>query len=251
MKLPFSTKKEKREYFLALLLRDEKAYAVVFEEQQGRARVVGEHEVHFKDTLETASDDELLDVLDKAISSAESELPKDVQSQKMILGVKEEWVEGGKIKKEYLVKLKKICESLGLSPIGFLIITEAIAHLIQKEEGAPVSGILIDIGKKTVDVTLLRAGRIVESKSAPVTDSIAKTTDILLHHFTSYEVLPSRIFVTGSHKDTEHIAQEFISHAWSKSLPFLHVPQVIALPWGFDAKAVLNGAVTQMGFSLL
>src|SRR3990172_6833585 len=49
-----------------------------------------------------------------------------------------------KIKKEYLGKLKKISDSLDLKPMGFLVVTEAISHLLQKEEGAPVSAILCE-----------------------------------------------------------------------------------------------------------
>ena len=47
-KLPFSKKKEKDEYFLSLVLRDEKVSAVVFRETEGRADVAGEHNESFK-----------------------------------------------------------------------------------------------------------------------------------------------------------------------------------------------------------
>ncbi len=250
MKLPFS-KKEKLAYYLGLLLRDEKAYAVVFEEENGKVNIIGQEEAYFTDSIETASFEELLEVLDKAISTAERSLPEGIETQKTIFGVKDDWVVDSKIKKEYLAKLKKVCDELGLSPIGFLVITEAIAHLLQKEEGAPVSAILIDIGRKNITVSLLRAGKVVESKAAPISESIAKTTDILLHHFTSYDVLPSRIIVLGSHKETEHLSQEFNSHSWSNSLPFLHVPTITSLKRAFDAQAVLVGAASQMGFEVL
>lgn len=252
MRLPFSFgEKEKKQYFLALLVRDEKVSAVIFEELAGKITVVGKCDEHFTGSLESASVDEYLEVLDKAISKAESALPENIETQKTIFGVEEHWVENGKIKKEYLVMLKKASDALGLIPIGFLVIHEAIAHLLQQEEGAPVSAILVSVGKKDMSVSLLRAGRIIETKRTKIEDDIPKITDRMLHHFTSYEVLPSRIIIVEGSDNHEELSQKFIGHAWSKSLPFLHVPQITILPKDFDAKAVLSGAAAQMGFDML
>lgn len=251
MKLPFRLgKKETPSYFLALLLRDEKANAVIFEELAGKARVVGEHEEYFPDTIESASEEQWLETLDKAISIAETNLPEGVETQKAIFGVKENWVEDSKIKKEYLLKLKKASDELGLSPIGFLVIHEAIAHTLQLEEGAPVSAILTEVDKKQIAVSIVRGGKVLETERAAIEGSIPKITDKLLHRFTSYDVLPSRVIIFDG-KEDERLSQEFISHSWSKSLPFLHVPQVKILPRGFDAKAILFGAASQMGFEIL
>lgn len=253
MKLPFTFpfgKQEKKEYFLALLLREEKVSAVIFEEFAGKIRVVGEHEKHFPSSIEHTSMEEFLEALDEAISTAEGAFSESAEIQKTIFGVKEDWVEGEKIKKEYLVRLKKASDELGLSPIGFLVIQEAIANLMQKEEGAPVSAILIEVGKHNIAVSLLRAGRVLETKRTKLEDAIPKTTDRILHHFTEYEVLPSRIVLFDDEK-AEELSQTFISYTWSKSLPFLHVPQITVLPKGFDAKAVLFGAAMQMGFEVL
>lgn len=250
MKLPFLGKKEHKEYFLALLLRDEKATAVIFEELQGKIRVVAEAQEYFEDSIEDATIDEWLNVLDKAISNAESILPQGAKLSKTIFGVTEHWVEESKIKKEYLTKLKKVSDELQLSPIGFLVIHEAITHLLKKEEGAPVSAILVEVGKRMLIISLLRAGKIIETRQTRIEESIPKTTDVLLHHFQGHEILPSRIIVLNAN-DSEGLSQEFISHLWSRDLPFLHVPQITSLPKRFDAKAVLYGAATQMGFEVL
>ncbi|MBI2431057.1 MAG: baseplate J/gp47 family protein [Candidatus Levybacteria bacterium] len=250
MNLPFLRKKEEKEYFLTLLLRDEKVTAVIFEKITGVVRIIGKKEAYVNN-LETATLEEWLEVLDKAISGAESALPEGIETQETIFGIKENWVEETKIKKEYLIKLKKTSDALGLIPIGFLIINEAIAHLLQQEEGAPVSGILVEIGQKNIIVSLLRAGRIIEAKRTKIEDDAAKITDRLLHHFTSYEVLPSRIIVLSDKDDNETLSQTFIGHSWSKSLPFLHVPQITLLPKGFDIRAILFGAASQMGLEML
>ncbi|MDO8657977.1 MAG: baseplate J/gp47 family protein [Candidatus Levybacteria bacterium] len=250
MNLPFFKKKENPEYFLALLLREEKITAVIFEEYLGKIQTIGKHDAFLEKSIEDASIDEWLDVLDKAISEAENSLPENTETKKTVFGVKENWVEESRIKKEYLLKLKKVCDLLGLTPIGFLVIDEAIAHLLQKEEGVPLSAILVEIDNKNVSVSLIKASKIKETKRAKIEDSIPITTDKILHTFTSHEILPSRIIIYNS-KDDEKLSQEFIKHSWSKSLPFLHVPQIKTLSKGFDAKAVLFGAATQMGFEIL
>ena len=219
-----------------------------FEESGGKVSVLGKHSEYFENSIEQATSDELLEVLDKAISTAEQSLPESIETVKTIFGVKGAWVEDNKIKKEYLIKLKKISDELGLVPIGFLVVFEAIAHLLQKEEGAPVTTILVETGEKYISVANIRAGRIVESKTSEILESPAQTVDNLLKHFSSSEILPARIIIFNGDEDK---GQEFINHTWSKSLPFLHLPQVTTLPSEFDGRAILFGAAQQMGFDVL
>lgn len=251
MNLPFIKNFQKKvlpSYFLVLVLRDEKVNAVIFQELEERVKIIGSREEHFSNSIDEASSEEFLQTLDKAISQAESSFPENVQTQKTIFGVKESWTDNDQIKKEYLAKLKKASEELGLTPIGFLVISQAISHLLQKEEGAPISAILTEVNRKSVTVTLIRAGKSIETKSSEIHESIPFTVNILLKHFNIPEILPSRIIIFNGKED---LSQEFISHTWSKSLPFLHLPQITNLPSGFDAKAVLFGAATQMGFEVL
>ncbi len=250
MNLPFLKNFKKKvlpSYFLVLVLRDEKVNAVIFQELEGKVKIVGQEEESFTNSIEEISSEEFLQILDKTISQAESTLPENIQTQKTIFGVKESWTENDQIKKEYLVKLKKASEELGLIPIGFLVISQAISHLLAKEEGAPISAILTEVNKKSVTVTLVKAGKSIETKSSEIHESIPFTVDTLLKHFDIPEILPSRIIIFNGKED---LSQEFITHTWSKSLPFLHLPQITNLPLDFDAKSVLFGAVTQMGFAV-
>jgi hypothetical protein len=254
MKLPLpffqNDKEEKSEYYLALLLTDEKTSAVILQESLGKIKVLGKHEEFFTSTLEHSNLEELISLVDKTISRAEEVLPPDVQTHKTVFGVKETWLEPDtkKITKDNLSKLKKVCDALDLTPIGFMVVTEAISHLLQEEEGAPLSAILAEIGRKSVTLTLLRGGKAVERIDGPIEDSAPATVDTLLKHFTT-AVLPARLILYDA-KEPEKLSQAFIGHQWSKSLPFLHVPQIIALPAGFDAKAVTFGAATQMGLEV-
>lgn len=244
--LPLKKKKEKPEYFLALILTNEKLNAVVFEELSGKIKMAGQGEEILEKSVEDLTNEELLSLSDKVISQAETLLPQDVETHKTIFGLKESWTEDNKIKKEYLEKLKKIGQELTLEPMGFIIVTEAIVNMLQKEEGAPVSAVLASIGKKSVTVSLVRAGKIIETKCSQIHEDAAFTVDTLLKHF-QLELLPSRVILNS---DDESLSQSFITHQWSKSLPFLHLPQIVNLEEGFDIKSVLFGAATQMGFEV-
>ncbi len=254
MKLPisfpsFGKKQQDKNYYLILLLRDEKATAVILEEENKTVRIAGMNETHFATPLEDTTDDSLLDILDKTISKAEETLPPSIQTEMTVFGVKDSWVEEKKIKKEFLDRLKSVGKALSLKPIGFLVISEAIAHLIQQEEGAPVSAIVAEIGKYSVMLSLFRGGRLLETKSAPVVNSLTETVDTLLKHFVSVEVLPSRILLLNADED-DSLSQQFITHQWSKTLPFLHMPQISVLSNNFDARAAVQGAANQMEFSV-
>lgn len=248
--LPFFKKQKPREYFLALLLQDDMLRAVVFEESNAVMHSLGEGSTTLPAPLDSLTFEELLTASDKAISIAENNLPSNIQSHKTIFGVSQDWTENLQIKKEHLATLKKLCDELDLQPIGFLVFAEAIAHLLQKEEGAPVSGILVELGTLHVTATLLRAGRVISSHQAEPSDNLPKTVDALLKAFSDIEILPSRIILLDNEK-REKLRQQFTNHSWSRDLPFLHVPQITPLPDGFETQAILFGTATQMGFDVL
>lgn len=248
-KLPFLDKKEKPEYFLCLILRNEKVKAVIFEKQGDTIKYLNQAQAPFTNTIEDSPTEEFLNALDKAITNAESVLPTNVETHKTLFGLKESWVEDNKIKKEYLEKLKKAGDELSLEPIGFLIFSEALVNLLQKEEGAPITAILAEVGEKFATVSLVKTGKIVEVRSSEIHESVSLTVDTILKHLQTPEVMPSRIILfDGSQGD---LTQEFIGHKWSNSLPFLHLPQTLSLPKDSDIKAVLLGAATQMGANLV
>lgn len=250
--IPFlHKKKESPVYYLALLLTSEKASAVILEESLGKLKIISKQNQFFIDNIEDLSIEELIDTVDKVISRAEEVLSPNIEIRKTVFGIKESWVEeqDKKIKKNYLQKLKKICDSLDLSPIGFMVVSEAISCLCQQDEGAPLSAIFIELGKKTITLTLFRGGKSTQTIDGIVEGTYVSTVDMLLKHFT-IEVLPARIILYDT-EINEDIIQQFISHQWSKSLPFLHMPQISVLPSGFDSRAVAFGAATQMGFEVL
>jgi len=234
---------------MALVLRNERATSILFAKSGNVIKYLGHGEEDFDNTIEDATTEQFLEVLDKSISQAENVLPDNVESHKTIFGLKENWIEDNKIKKEYLEKLKKASDELALEPIGFLVSSESVINLLQQEEGAPVTAVLVDMGTKFITVSLVKSGKIIETKSSEIHESAPFTVDTLLKHFQATEAMPSRVVIYGA--DDEEITQEFIGHPWSKSLPFLHLPQITTLPKDASIKAMLLGAATQMGAQLI
>lgn len=246
--LPFALKKEKEEYYLALLLNQNRIAALILLEKDGILKQVNHHAQQLDSLVDEMPGEELLQTLDRIISHAEESLPSDIETHKTIFGLEDTWVEEKKIKHDYLQRLKKISTELDLKPIGFIVISEAIAHLLQKEEGAPVSAILVEINKKRLKLSLLRSGEVIESQTGEIAENTPQSVDNLLKHFKSAEIFPSRLLL---HSTKNHdLTQEFLDHSWSKSLPFLHMPQVSRLPLNFDLSSIAFGAATQLGLQI-
>jgi hypothetical protein len=251
------SKKEESQYYLSLVLTDEKVCAVVLKAIDTTLQKINDYEIFFTKSIEELPLDDFTNIIDKAISRAEEILPPDIQTHKTVFCVKENWIEQGtaKIKKEYLIKLKKVCSILDLTPIGFMVTTEAVIHLLKEEEGAPLSAIFVEIQKNTMTLKLLRGGKTIETVNpdsigvSPIHfESIPMTIDTLLSHF-SVPVLPARIIVFQSKPD-ERTSHALLTHQWGKSLPFLHIPQITLLPDDITIKAILSGAASQMGLSV-
>lgn len=245
--LPFS-KKEKSEFFLSLIFETDKLEAHIFEKIGNTMRPVVSTEEPFSETLETAGFEEILDVADKVITQTEDEAKLGDEVNKTIFGLKDSWVTDNKIKKENLEILKKLCDSLGLTPVGFLTIPEAVVSLLQKEEGAPPSVILVDVSKNQIGLSLVKAGKVIESKTSEIHQSPVFTVDTLLKHFETMEILPSRVILLNEDED---LVQEFLNHQWSKSLPFLHLPQTTNLPAGFLGRAFVLGVAKQFNADIV
>lgn len=238
-------KKEEREYFLSLIINSRNVGAILFE-KLGQSL----HVISTKDELlnnSTFEEEDILSASDKVISFVETSLPEGVPLNKTIFAVPYDWVDAGKIKKEYLTKLKSICEALDLTPIGFIISVEAITSFVKKSEGAPVSSIFVEIGGRKIYVYIVKNDNVIEARSGDVEDDLPRSVEKLLKKIENVEVLPSKI-VLLDYEQAEEIQQSFLSYQWSKELPFLHIPQTVVLEKGFEKEAIISGVGNQMGY---
>lgn len=245
--IPFLTKTVTSEFFLSLIFESDKVAAILFKEQEKTLIILASHEVALD--LEEATVEDLVVASDKVISKLELSLPENATLEKTIFAVPYSWVEEGKIKAERLTQLKKISIELALTPMGFIVSIEAIIAFLQKKEGAPVSGIFVELSEKYLTVFIVRGGNIIDVKHGIVEEGVEKTVEKLLGQVTSLDVLPSKIVLLHN-KESENIQQRFLSHHWTKELPFMHLPQVAILERGFENESIISGVATQLNVNL-
>lgn len=251
MQLPFLKQSEpEKSFFLSLLIKPYKVAAILFEEVNNKLFILANYETEVESDIDQISQEELLMASDRAISSVEPKLPEGVNVEKTIFSLPFDWIIDSKIKDVYLEKLKGVCKALGLTPIGYLTAIEAIVHFIDKKEGAPVSAIFFEITKNRVFAYLVRAGKILEAHSETVSENLISTSEEILKKFNSVDVLPAKIILLDL-ENSASIQQDFLSHKWPGSIPFLHVPQVTVLEKGFENEAVVNGVAQQMELEVL
>jgi len=245
--IPFLTKSVSTEFFLALIFEIDKVSSILFKEQEKTLVILGSHEAPID--LEAASAEDLVVSCDNVISRIEMSLPEGANLEKTIFAVPHSWVEEGKIKAERLLQLKKISTELALTPMGFIISIEAIVAFLQKKEGAPISGIFVEISEKYLTAFIVRSGNIIDIKSGMIDESVEKTVEKLLGQVTKLDVLPSKIILLHN-KEAEAVSQKFLSHHWTKELSFMHLPQVAILERGFENEAIINGVATQLNVTI-
>ncbi len=175
------------------------------------------------------AEEELIGACDAALSSSVAKLPEDyVEPTKTVFGVNSSWVKNGEIQDEYLAMIKKICTDLSLTPVGFVVLPEAIAHLYKSEEGAPLSAIVIGLGPTNLEISVFKLGNLVGTTT--VARSISITEDVTegLSRFEGATPLPSRMIVfDGKGGELEEAKEELMSANWEGSgkMKFLHTPK--------------------------
>lgn len=225
--------------------------AILFEEINDKLFILATSETETAKDTDELSVEGLIHGADRVITSVESSLPAGGTVEKTIFSVPFDWIEEGKIKPEYLEKLKKLCQDLSLTPVGYLTSVEAVIHLIERNEGAPVSAIFLETGRDTAYAYVVRAGKILEFLSQDIAQgSLISAVETLFKQIESVDVLPSKI-ILANYDGSESLQQQFLSHKWPKDIPFLHLPQVVVLEKGFENEAVINGVASQMDLEVL
>jgi len=175
------------------------------------------------------TDEELTEACDTALSSAVQDLPENYKEpNKTVFGVPNSWVKNGEISEEHLAKIKKLCTDLSLTPVGFVVLPEAIAHYYKSEEGSPLNAIILGLSSGSLEVSVFKLGNLIGTSE--VSRSVSLVEDVIegLSRFEGAAPLPSR-FIVYDGKDAELTeAKEVLLSASWEDLPkikFLHTPK--------------------------
>jgi hypothetical protein len=175
------------------------------------------------------SEDELVGACDAALSSCVAKLPENYEEpNKTVFGVASSWVKNGEIQDEYLAMIKKVCTDLSLTPVGFVVLSEAIAHLYKSEEGSPLNAIIVGLGSENLEISIFKLGNLIGTTSVARSVSITEDVTEGLSRFESASPLPSRMVVfNGKGGELEEAKEELMKASWegSEKMKFLHTPK--------------------------
>ncbi|MDO8515321.1 MAG: baseplate J/gp47 family protein [bacterium] len=239
----FGRKKEPEKKFLALRVGMQSLTSVLWSVMDGKV-VIGKTE---HSSLPSLKNEDFLPVLDKVVSSvSEGEIP---EPKEILFGLATDWVAEGKIIEPQLSLLRKTCRELELTPIGFVVIPEAIANYYKELESTPLTAILIGIEVSKLYVSFVRAGKIIKTEIVDVLDSSEFNVLIeqALKKFVDVEVLPSRMLIYNGGEDLEKLKEQILSYPWTQKLPFLHFPKIEIVIDSDVVKAVAIAGGTEMG----
>lgn len=236
-----------KDLYWAIVLEPGWIQAGIWEIIENKAEVVSVSPVTPWET-----DSEIIGASDAALSSAIQLLPEGLKEpSKTVFGVPPSWVDKGQIKEEYLFKIKNICTELSLEPSGFVVLSEAIAHLIKVEEGSPVNAIVTRFGKDFLELSVFKLGNLVGTTQ--VSRSVSFFDDVKegLSRFSLADDLPSRIVIyDGKEGDLEEIKEALTDSNWENidKVNFLHTPKIeILLPEKKVTAVALAGAAEIAG----
>lgn len=225
LKSILTTNKEKKESYWALLLEPGWVSVAIWE-------VIGEeiNVVSQSIPMRFSKEDDLINVIDMALSSSVSSLPEDFQEpEKTVFGLPFSWIDEGNVKPEHLEQLKKVCESLSLVPSGFVVLSEAIAHFLKTNEGSPLSAVVVGVSEANFEISLFKLGK--PAGTFNVSRSVNVADDLIegLTRFGTDEVFPSRVVIyDGKEADLEDIRNVLSETSWEEveKVKFLHTPKI-------------------------
>jgi hypothetical protein len=215
-----------QEYFWSIAIEEGLIQAAIWTIQDSAASVTS-----MSEPASFTDDESLVVSADTCLSTCIQKLPADVvEPTRSVFAVPSFWVNEGQIDRQYLDKIRLICNKLSLTPTGFVVMPEAIAHFMKSQEKTPISALLIGTYGQKLDISLYRFGNLVGnvnvSRSANITDDVTEG----LARFGVQEPFPSRFILYGSkNEDLEDLKQSLIKADWDlvhEQVKFLHAPQV-------------------------
>lgn len=234
-RLPFLGKPQGSEYFFALNIGAEKLTLGVWAIAADNLEI-----------LNTASSsynpqDDIIRIVDRLIDQALGD--SKIEPEKILFGVPDSWLVEEDLKEPHQKLLGQLVKDLEIKPMAYVATSHALAHFLEKQEGAPPTAILANIEGSHVTVSVMRAGKVDGSRVISRGESLGVDIEKALLSFTSIEVLPSRILIFGS-GDLDRYRSHLLSYSWMNQLSFLHFPKIEVLENDLEIKAVcLAGAV--------
>jgi len=245
----YVAKREVPQYFLALNIGKDQVDAVIW------GVVGGKTETLAASSKEYPNSQDLLLVAGQIIDQVGEQAQVDIT--KVVFGVPSDWVENDKIVLPHSEDLRKLAEDLDLDPLAFVSTIQAVVHLVSHYELSAPSAVFVETSRREITVSLVRNGKIEETKTASLADNFAPTLAELLADFKSEKPYPSRIIIFGS-RDLGSFKDQIDAYNWTgketelsqpeKPPIFLHTPKIDILAKGIGGKAIALAGATDLGY---
>ncbi|MEK7633351.1 MAG: hypothetical protein AAB437_00715 [Patescibacteria group bacterium] len=219
MNIPFFSKKNKKEYYLGIFLKEEQGILMIFSKETFGLELIDREKFTYTNGWENLTDD-----VDEALYRLEKNL--DIEIKKTIFFVYSHLVDEkiGDIKPVYLQKVKQLVKALELQAMGYVECFEAISFYLEKKEQISLSSILIEIDKTQLGIFVYKGGKIDSKKILGRTDDIIGDLSEGLEEIKKKTILPARIILYDS-GNLDETATKILSHRWSSNL-FVQIPKV-------------------------
>ncbi len=216
LSLIFGKNQASEEYFFALNIGSDFVEGAVWGIDGDKLKIINITSAPIKNDLIEASNI----ALDLSLADFEPE------PNKVLFGVPDSWLQDETLKKEHVEALKDLTKNLDVAPLAYVSTSHSITHLLQKTQGIPITAVLVE-NSDPLNVTVVKAGKIISTKSAKRSGSFPEDIEKALLAFSEVEVLPSKILIFGKkEKNEEAVKDELHSYPWMQNLPFLHVPKI-------------------------
>lgn len=190
----------------------------------------------------------LLTAADESLSVALEGI--DPEPNQAVLGLPDSWVNGTVINDEAKKLLKVLAEKLELKFVGFVVTSEAIAVEMKRQEGTPLTAILLTMTETEVNVQVIHLGKVLGAELVGRSQDIGADVEEGLARMKISEPLPARMILNDGHLDLEAIRQNLLSYDWQGRLNFLHVPKIDILEREFSIRAVAQAGGSEAASSL-
>lgn len=236
---------EAPQQFLAIEIANEIVKTAVWQVVDQKTKVVSAGSV---EEWKTDSTQDLLTAIDHSLSKALESI--ETEPSQTIFGLPESWASTEGIADAKKDVLKTITDKLSLTPIGFVVSTEAMVHYFRIKEGGPPSLIFLNLSETEVTVTVVNLGTIEGSEIVGRSEDICADVEEGLARFTGQEHLPARMVIYDGNLDLETIKQNLISYDWLAKLSFLHFPQIDTLSRDASISAIAIAGGSEVARSL-
>ncbi len=236
MKIPFFSKKEKKEYFLGIFLKESQGIVMIFLRENDHLELLDREKFNYTNGWENLTND-----VDESLYKLEKNL--EIEINKTIIFVYSHLVDEkiGDIKPVYLQKIKQLTKALDLKPMGYIECYEAVNYYLQNENNSALTAILVEIDKTQVGIFSYIGGKIDSKIVLGRTDNIVADLTEGFEEIKKKNTLPSRIILYDS-DNLDDTTTKILSHRWGSDY-FIQIPKVDIL----SEDEVVNGLMKIFG----